>query len=126
MNADLLLVDADAHLATHLSDFLHAQGFTCRAARDGVEALAQVDQQVPDVVILDRALRRMSGDELARLIRANPRSTHVPLIVVSHLDPAENPMVGFDVSAEDYLRKPFSAALLLRRIEAHLDKLAAA
>ncbi|HRX84016.1 MAG TPA: response regulator [Phycisphaerae bacterium] len=126
MNADLLIVDADPHLTGTLAQYLEGYGFTCRIARDGAEALAEVDRCVPDVLILDRALRRMSGDELGRLVRANPRSQHVPMIIVSHLDPAENPMFGFDVSADDYLRKPFSAALLLERIRTHLDSLAAA
>jgi len=126
MNATLLIVDADPQLTSRLAEFLSAEGFACRFATDGEDAMREIDHAMPDLIILDRALRRMSGDEFARRLRANPRTAHIPLIILSACDPSENAMIGFDVPAEDYFRKPFSAALLLQRIQSRLDNLAVA
>jgi DNA-binding response OmpR family regulator len=126
MNATLLLVDADPHLRQRLADFLSAQGYSCRYASDGEDALREIERSVPDLVILDRALRRMSGDELARRLQGDPRFAQVPLIILSACDPSENAMIGFEVPADDYFRKPFSAALLVQRIRMRLGSLAVA
>ena len=125
MKPSLLLVDSDSLLTLMLADLLKRRGFECRFASDGVEALRELGRAVPAVLILDRVLRRMSGDELARRVRANPRTRHVPFIVVSAVDPAEHAMTGFDVAPDDYLRKPCSVDLLVQRIEANLTALAA-
>lgn len=126
LKGSLLLVDADENLRNNLSGFLADQGYACSVAGDGEEALIHLGAHAPDAIILDRALRRMSGDELARQIRANPTWAHIPILVLTATDPADNAMIGFDVDPEDYIRKPFSVRVLLDRIESNLAGLAVA
>jgi DNA-binding response OmpR family regulator len=121
----LLLVDADRALRDSLAKYLEGQGYACAGAEDGEDALAMIEMFTPDLVITDRALRRMSGDELCRRLRAHPKTAGCPVILLTATDPI-NATVGFDVAPEDYICKPFSVGLLLSRIEANRHGLAVA
>ncbi len=116
----LLIVDCDADLTGALCPVLAEHGYACRVAHDGEDALVEVGRTRPDLIIFDRALRRMSGDEFARRLAVNPAHADIPLIILTATEPSENMLVGFHVDLQNYITKPFSVTFLLERIGACL------
>jgi two-component system phosphate regulon response regulator PhoB len=91
-----------------------------------VTALAEVQRHAPDLVILDRMLPRMSGDDVARRLRRDPRTAGIPIIMLTAKAEETDALVGFALGADDYVSKPFSMKLLLARITAVLRRREAA
>jgi len=122
----ILVVEDEADLANMLSYHLKRGGFNCRLAGDGQTALAEAQRQPPDLIVLDRMLPRMSGDDVAMRLRSDPRTARVPIIMLTAKAEETDELVGFALGADDYVRKPFSIKLLLARIQALLRRQAGA
>jgi two-component system phosphate regulon response regulator PhoB len=116
------VVEDEADLANTLSYHLQREGYRCRLAGDGQMALAEVQRQSPDLIVLDRMLPRLSGDEVAMRLRSDPRSARIPIIMLTAKAEETDELIGFAVGADDYVRKPFSIKLLLARIQALLRR----
>jgi CheY-like chemotaxis protein len=113
----ILVVEDDVALATMYRSALRFAGFHVRLAHDGVSALMQIDEETPDVVVLDLHLPSLGGEAILTELAANPRTAHVPVIVVSGAD-AQAAMVA---QATAFLAKPCAPDRLLSVIERHLD-----
>lgn len=118
----ILVVEDEPDLASTLSYQLERAGFRCRVAHDGHSAIAQVQQQLPDLVVLDRMLPGISGDQVAMRLRSDARTARVPIIMLTARTEETDELIGFALGADDYVRKPFSMKLLLARIEALLRR----
>ncbi len=116
----ILVVDDDQFLAELLCRVLRAAGYTCDQATSGESALASVTREPPDLVVLDRGLPGMSGDDVVRRLRSDPRSREIPVIMLSGMAEEDDELIGFALGADDYVSKPFSMKLLLARISAKL------
>src|SRR5262249_2782489 len=90
-------------------------------AEDGQVALEIVRRDPPDLVVSDVMMPRLDGVGLLRALRANPRTSHVPLVLLSARAGEESVLEGLDAGADDYLGKPFAARELIARIKTHLD-----
>jgi DNA-binding response OmpR family regulator len=115
----ILVVDDDLSLRGLVSFALRQAGYLPLEANDGPEALAHLERERPDLVILDVNLPGMSGFEVCRLIRAQ---TAVPIMLLTVRNTEEDEVRGLDLGADDYLTKPFSPRTLLARVRALLRR----
>jgi two-component system phosphate regulon response regulator PhoB len=115
-------VEDEADLGEMVRFNLEREGYACRHVQDGQSAIAALAQQVPDLVIMDRMLPFMSGDDLTRRLKRDPRTAGVPVIMLTAKAEESDELVGFALGADDYVRKPFSVKLLLARVAAVLRR----
>jgi two-component system phosphate regulon response regulator PhoB len=101
---------------------LEAAGYRVIPAHSGDEGLSKASEHLPSLVILDLMMPGLSGIEVARRLRANPRTTGVPIIMLTARASEGDQIVGLSVGADDYITKPFSFKLLKARVEAILRR----
>ena len=118
----ILIVEDEADLANLLAYHLRREGYDCQVAADGAAAVSEVQRRVPDMVILDRMLPKLSGDEVAMRIKRDPRSAATPIIMLTAKVEETDELIGFALGADDYVTKPFSVKLLLARVAAVLRR----
>ena len=122
MNATILIVDDEPDLLELLSMNLSMEGYDVRTAGTAAAALESIDEQKPDLVLLDVMLPDMSGIELTGKIKNTPATAGLPVILLTAKDKETDIVVGLRVGAEDYITKPFSSAVLIARIETILRR----
>jgi DNA-binding response OmpR family regulator len=120
--ADILLVEDDGELSDLVGSRLREAGFSVRVAPDGPTALAALEHELPDIVLLDIMLPGMDGLEVCRRIRMQHPLLYVIMLTArtSEIDR----VVGLEVGADDYVTKPFSLEELVARIRSALRRVA--
>jgi two-component system, OmpR family, phosphate regulon response regulator PhoB len=118
----VLLVDDERDLLSLLDFNLRAAGFETVLATSGEQALSQLRRRVPDLVVLDLMLPDISGTELCSRIKSDPRTKHVPVVMLTAKGEEIDRVVGFEVGADDYVTKPFSVRELVLRVRAVLRR----
>lgn len=118
----ILIVDDHLDNIDLLKDRLEARGYRTLTARDGEEALMVVEtgQPMPDLILLDIMLPRLTGLEVARLIKGNKELPFIPIIMQTALDSTEDKVQGLDAGADDYITKPINFAELEARVRSLL------
>ena len=116
----LLVVDDTPRNVKLLADLLGVKGYGVVTASSGREALAQVEAERPDLILLDVVMPEMSGYEVCRRIRENAASGMLPVVMVTALDPAVERVKGIEAGADDFLTKPINQAELLARVKSLL------
>ncbi|MDE7205395.1 MAG: response regulator transcription factor [Lachnospiraceae bacterium] len=115
----ILIVEDDLSIQALLHDFVQEAGHSVVLASDGVEALAKYSEQDFDLVLLDIMIPKIDGYGVCEVIR---QKSEVPIIMLTALDGEENQIRGLDLQADDYIIKPFSMPVLLRKIAAVLRR----
>lgn len=115
----LLIVDDDAGIRSLLSEFLKQHGFHTFAAADGVAMQSILDRQAIDLIILDLMLPGEDGLSLCRRLRAQ---SGIPILMLTAMGEEVDRIVGLEMGADDYLKKPFNPRELLARIRAILRR----
>ena len=118
----LVMEDEDA-LATLLQYNLEKEGYDVTVAADGEEGLLQVDERLPDLVLLDWMLPKLSGIEVCRRIRGKAETRNLPIIMLTARGEETDRVRGLDTGADDYMTKPFSMTELTARIRAVLRRI---
>ena len=119
----VLIVEHEPAIAELIAVNLRHNGFAPLWAEDGVSAQRELDAALPDVILLDWMLPGgSSGLNLARKWRADPRSKHVPILMLTARGDEPDKIAGLDAGADDYITKPFSTQELLARIRAVLRR----
>jgi adenylate cyclase len=116
----ILAVDDNQVNLELISDIADSGGYVVVSAQSGAAALQIAESEVPDLVILDVNMPGMSGYEVCTKLKANPKLSHIPVIMLTAMTEINNRVQGLDAGADDYLTKPFSARELLARIDARL------
>jgi len=114
--------DEDA-LATLLHYNLEKEGYQVSLASDGEDALVQVQERLPDLVLLDWMLPKVSGIEVCRRLRQRAETRNVPIIMLTARGEESDRIRGLDTGADDYIVKPFAMSELIARIRAVLRRL---
>lgn len=122
MTPYVLVVEDEDALATLLDYNLMKEGFRVERAADGEEALLRVEEEPPDLVILDWMLPKVSGVEVCRQIRANPETRRTPVLMLTARGEETDKVRGLDTGADDYVVKPFAMNELVARIRALLRR----
>jgi CheY-like chemotaxis protein len=118
----VLLVDDEDSLRKVLKDLLEREGYEVSEARDGVQALDQVDRVGPDIVVLDLNLPGLDGYGVLSHLRSRPATAGLPVIVLTAKGDEDNEVRVFALGADDFLQKPFRARALSARLEAVLGR----
>jgi adenylate cyclase len=118
----VLVVDDDALNRRLLTATLAREGLRTTAATDGNEALKAIKDDAPDVVLLDIEMPGVDGFEVLERIKADEATRHLPVIMISGLDDTESVVRCLEIGADDFLPKPFDAAILRARINAGLSR----
>ncbi|HUE65738.1 MAG TPA: PleD family two-component system response regulator [Rhizomicrobium sp.] len=116
MTARVLVVDDILSNVKLLEAKLTAEYFEVITAFNGTECLAKMDQGAPDIVLLDVMMPGMDGFEVCRRIKSNPRTAHVPVVMVTALDQPSDRVAGLEAGADDFLTKPVDDAALFARV----------
>jgi two-component system, OmpR family, phosphate regulon response regulator PhoB len=118
----VLIVEDEADLVTLLKYNLEKENFRTLSAGDGEEALLLASEQVPNLVLLDWMLPLMSGLEVCRQMRRNPKTRDIPIIMLTARGEEADKVRGLNSGADDYIAKPFSPTELVARVRAVLRR----
>ena len=118
----VLLVDDEDSLRKVMRDLLERDGYIVTEARDGVQALDQVDRVGPDIIVLDLNLPGLDGYGVLSHLRSRPATANIPVIVLTAKGDEDNEVRVFELGADDFLTKPFRARALSARLEAVLGR----
>ncbi|MEM1344714.1 MAG: phosphate regulon transcriptional regulator PhoB [Pseudomonadota bacterium] len=122
MAARVLVVEDEEALSALLEYNLDKEGFQVRVSADGEEALLLIEEEKPDLVLLDWMLPGLSGLEVCRRIRARADTRDVAVIMLTARSEEDDRIRGLDTGADDYLSKPFSIPELTARVRALLRR----
>jgi len=120
--ADVLVVEDEPDIRHLIVHHLARDGFRCRTAASGPEALASVRSSTPDLVVLDLMLPGLDGLEVCRRLRGDAGTAGVPIIMLTAKADEVDRVVGLEIGADDYVAKPFSPKELVARVRAVLRR----
>jgi len=118
----ILVVEDEKDLAELVAFNLKKHGFQAQTVGDGGSALRAVAAQLPDLIILDVMLPVMSGLDVARQLRTNPKTATMPILMLTARGDETDQLAGLSVGADDYVTKPFSMKVLLARVTSLLRR----
>ncbi|MCU0802442.1 MAG: phosphate regulon transcriptional regulator PhoB [Rhodobacteraceae bacterium] len=118
----ILLVEDEPAQREILSYNLTAEGYRVATAADGDEALVQVDEAAPDLILLDWMLPGVSGIEICRRLKLRSETRAIPIIMISARSEEVDRVRGLETGADDYVSKPYSVIELLARVRAMLRR----
>ncbi|MBI1239267.1 MAG: PleD family two-component system response regulator [Alphaproteobacteria bacterium] len=117
MTARILVVDDIAANVKLLEAKLSAEYFDVMTAMNGLDALKSLEDQLPDIILLDVMMPGMDGFEVCRRVKADPRTAHVPVVMVTALDQPSDRVTGLEAGADDFLTKPVNDIALFARVK---------
>lgn len=112
----LLLVDDNEEILLFLSELLKST-YDLKTANDGLTALDIAQKELPDLIVSDIIMPKMNGRRLCQLIKSDPLTQHIPVILLTSEDSEANQVEGLKTGADDYMTKPFNRAILKAKIE---------
>ena len=122
MSAKILVVEDDEALGQLLSYNLTKEGFDISSSTDGEDALVAVEEQSPDLILLDWMLPNISGIEICRQLRARAATRDLPIIMLTARGEEGDRVRGLELGADDYITKPFSMTELYARVRGILRR----
>jgi phosphate regulon transcriptional regulator PhoB len=122
MAREVLVVEDEPDIRRLVVLHLERDGFRCRTATSGSDALREVKTAVPDLVVLDLMLPELDGLEVCRRLRGDTSTASVPIIMLTAKSDEVDRIVGLEVGADDYVGKPFSPKELVARVRAVLRR----
>jgi two-component system phosphate regulon response regulator PhoB len=120
----VLVVEDESDIAALIAYQLTREGFRVETASNGPDALKAVNREIPDLVVLDRMLPGLSGDEVLKSLKTEPATRTIPVLVLTARREQEDRISGLELGADDYLTKPFSPRELVLRCQAILRRMA--
>ena len=122
MPARVLVVDDSELNVKLLVEWLEHASYVVSTAANGFEALAKIEAEAPDVVLLDVMMPGLDGFDICRRIKADPALAPIPVVMVTALEDVDDLVNGFEAGADDYLTKPFNGTELLARVRLQLRR----
>ena len=122
----VLLVEDEPAQRELLAYNLEAEGFDVIAADNGEDGLILVDENDPDLIVLDWMMPQLSGIEVCRRLKSNSKTRQIPVIMLSARAEEVDRVRGLETGADDYVVKPYSVIELMARVKAHLRRIRAA
>ena len=120
----ILVVDNEADIRRFVEVNLRLEGFEVVSANDGEEGLAAAFEEAPDLVLLDVMMPGIDGIEVCRRLRADPRTSHIPVILLTAKSMTVDKVVGLAAGADDYVLKPFDPMELVARVRTTMRRAA--
>ena len=126
IGATIMVVDDSLTVRRVTQRLLERQGFNVLLAKDGVDALRQMQDALPDVLLVDIEMPRMDGYDLTRAVRSNPETRGIPILMITSRTAGKHRSLAFELGVNEYLGKPYQEDELLRLIRRHLAARASA
>jgi two-component system phosphate regulon response regulator PhoB len=120
----VLVVEDEPDIAALIAYQLTREGFRVETASTGPDGLRAVNREIPDLVVLDRMLPGLSGDEVLKNLKGEATTRTIPVLVLTAKREQEDRITGLELGADDYLTKPFSPRELVLRCQAILRRIA--
>ncbi len=117
MSKKVLIADDEENIVTALEFLLQRRGYQTRVAKNGDEALAEIERFAPDLVLLDVMMPRRSGYEVCQRVRGRPEWRHIKIIMLSAKGREVEVSKGVSLGADLYITKPFSNTELVAKID---------
>lgn len=119
----VLLIEDEEDITELISYHAQKEGYKISAVGSGEDAITHLtSEELPDLILLDLMLPGMTGIDICRTLKANPKWVHIPVIMVSAKNEESDVVRGLEIGAEDYIEKPFSPKVLMVRIKKVLDR----
>lgn len=118
----VLVVEDEPAQREVLAYNLEAEGFAVSRAQNGEEALLLVDEDLPDIIVLDWMMPRLSGIEVCRRLKIRPETRSIPVIMLSARSEEVDKVRGLETGADDYVVKPYSVIELMARVRSQLRR----
>ncbi|KKY01851.1 transcriptional regulator [Paraclostridium benzoelyticum] len=118
-NKNILVIEDDSNIQELIVEFLSAEGYSVESANDGIEGIQAFKKGEFDLVILDVMMPNLDGHAVCKMIR---QSSDIPIIFLTALNQESDQVKGFELMCDDYITKPFSFTLLMKRVEAVLRR----
>lgn len=118
----ILIVDDSSAIRNEIREIIEKLGYSVSEARSGLEVLNRVNIELPDLIILDIILPDIDGFKVLNQLKVNVRTKHIPVILLSALEKAEEKAKGLRLGASDYITKPFSPLEFTARVEMILER----
>ena len=122
MQKKILIVEDEESLLKLESILLTTKGYLVQGATTGLAALEAVAAEAPDLILLDIMLPELDGFEVCERIKKNPKTRHIPIILLTAKKTPEDLSRGEAVGADQYITKPFKSAMVMETIERLLDR----
>lgn len=122
MNNNILLVEDESELRDFLTNVFEENGYKTVAVSAGKKAFEALETFTPNLMILDHNLPDIKGSQILDQIKSNSRFADVPVVFLTAVNSEDNIVNAFDMGADDYIEKPFSVNVLLRRVKAVLNR----
>ncbi len=117
MNKKVLIVDDDPVVRILASEFLGSRGYDVETLDNGTECLAKLNKEQPDVLVLDMLMPDLTGIDVLKQLKDNPQTSKIPIVMLSADTDSEAVLQNADVSADCYVRKPFSVSEIVQAME---------
>ena len=114
----VLIVEDEKDLAELLVFNLEKEGYVATCVHDGARGLERARAELPDLILLDLMLPGLLGTEICKALRKDPKTAHIPIIMITAKGDEIDRVVGFEVGADDYIVKPFSMREMTLRVKA--------
>ena len=122
MSANILIVDDEPNIILSLEYLMKKAGYTVRTAANGEQALRDIEQQRPDLVLLDVMMPRVNGYAVCQALRENPDYRDIRILMLTARGRQVEQEKGMALGADGYVTKPFATQALLDRVQALLDE----
>ena len=119
----ILVVEDEPDIAALIAYQLTREGYRVETASNGTDALTAVNRAIPDLVVLDRMIPGISGDDVLRTLRVEPSTASIPVLLLTAKREQEDRIQGLELGADDYLTKPFSPRELVLRVQSILRRM---
>lgn len=116
--ARVLIVEDQQALANQLAEKLRSEGYNVQTAGDGEDGLDKIRAEPPDLIVLDIMLPKLDGLSLCRIVRRDPATAHIPIIMLTARSSEVDKIVGLESGADDYVVKPLALGEFLARVRA--------
>lgn len=118
----VLIIEDDRDVVELVRHYLEKESFSLESAEDGVSGIEKALNYKPDLIILDLMLPELDGLEVCKELKSNPKTSSIPIIMLTAKGEESDKVVGLELGADDYLVKPFSPKELIARIKALLRR----
>ncbi len=122
MKPTIFVVEDDPDILELLQFNLDKEGFRVKLEKNGEKAFESISANLPDLVVLDLNLPGLSGIEICKYLRENPRTKELPIIMLTARSQEIDKIIGFEIGADDYVTKPFGIREFIARIHALLRR----
>ncbi len=122
MQKQAFVVEDDENIREIIRCALESSGLRVTGFEDAVEMFGMLPKQLPDIVLLDLMLPRMDGLDALKRLKAEPKSAHIPVLILTAKSSETDKVAGLDLGADDYITKPFGVLELMARVRAALRR----